>query len=69
MFPNIHRCCGLHEHVEVHYHVDEYEARLHRDADDSVAASGRGPDVESALRDLDAQLIGVTLDHIRGRRP
>ena len=55
-WPNIDRCLGLHQSVDVIYVVDGYDALLWEDDGNFTIAEGHGDDVESAMNALDAAL-------------
>lgn len=68
MFPNIDRCCQLHESVDIIYIVDGYEARLNVDDGQRIAYHASGENVFQALTALDLLLAGKTLDEVRSVR-
>lgn len=55
-WPNIDRCLGLHQSVDVIYVVDGYDAVLWDDDGSVTVADGHGADVEAAMNALDAAL-------------
>ena len=64
MWPNIARCLGLHQSIDIIYVVDGYDAIMW-DCDGAFnVAEGHGDDVQSAMDALDTALAGADL---RGR--
>ena len=64
-YPNIERCCQLHEEVELLYVVDGYEAMLRTADGDRIVAQGHGSDVVAALGSLERCLEGKALKDVR----
>lgn len=62
MWPNIARCLGLHQNIDIIYVVDGYEAIMW-DCDGNVrVAEGHGEDVKAAMDALDTALVRHSRD-------
>ena len=62
MWPNIARCLGLHQSIDIIYVVDGYDAIMW-DCDGAFnVAEGHGDDVQSAMDALDTALLKHSRD-------
>lgn len=63
---NLERCCQLHEHVEIIYVVDGYQASLETENFPEVPLiKAHGTSFVEALIALDKALEGKTLEQVR----
>jgi hypothetical protein len=64
-YPNVDRCCQLHEVIEVHYFVDVWEAQLYVADGHRMVVAATGSSVASAMDHMNRKLHGVSLDMVR----
>jgi hypothetical protein len=65
MTNHIDNLVQLHERLEVHYHVDHYEAQLITNDGLRMVIEGRGETIRDAIADVERQAAGLTIDQVR----
>lgn len=59
----------LHEHIEIHYYVDRYEAQLWTTDGGKLTVVGQGQTIDEAMEDLKRKSSWYNLEEIRAWSP